>query len=218
MKKILLTLILNSFIFADDFFLDIKDEDGKIKTIMISEDKYNKINENIEFHKYDNKKVVWNFKNDTRDYEIIKTHKTYETIEQKEKKELELEKTKIEEKEIDYSFLKYIIIVAFLFFIYKKFKTKKELLEEIKIEKIKTEIKEEKVIAIEEEIKNDNLDYKELEKIRVKLYKQLKYNKEIDKNEKTEMYNKLSSLKIDILTKRDYKTIENELNKILNKG
>lgn len=237
MKKIFLLILIFSSLFAYNdedikYFIDYE-EYGQIKTKTIVKQHYDYIKQNLETLEK-NQRVIWSYNN--KDYKIVELYNNIKDLEELDKqktetqlkKELEEQKQKDKEnqKETNKNILTLIIVLLIIYFLYKKLKNRKTEIKEIiiekeekQIEKVKKSVKiEEKKEVIKTEIKqekNENLlDFNELEKIRVEIYKKLKYNKEIEKEEKQKIYDDISLLKIKILKKENLENLNNEINEI----
>lgn len=238
MKKIFLLILIYSSLFAYNdedikYFIDYQ-EYGQIKTKTIVKQHYDYIKQNIEILGKD-EQVIWSYGG--KDYKIVEVYNNIKDLKELDKqktetqlkKELEEEKQKDKEnqKENSKNILTLIIVLLIIYFLYKKLKNKKTEIKEIyiqkeekkEIEKVKKSVKiEEKKEVIKTEIKqekNENLlDFNDLEKIRVEIYKKLKYNKEIEKEEKQKIYEDISILKIKILKKENLENLNNEINEI----
>lgn len=223
------------------YFIDYE-EYGQIKTKTIVKQHHDYIKQNLE-NLEKSEQVIWSYNNkDYKIVEVYNNIKDLEELD-KQKTETQLkkeneEKKAIEEqkqKETNKNIITLIIVLLIAFYIFKKIKNRKTEIKEIHIEKEeKTEIeKVKKSVKIEEKIKvnhdsdlelikteikeekNENLlDYEELEKIRIEIYKKLKYTKEIEKEEKQKIYNDISILKIKILKKENLENLNNEINNI----
>ncbi len=237
MKKIFLLILIFSSLFAYNdedikYFIDYE-EYGQIKTKTIVKQHYDYIKQNLETLEK-NQRVIWSYNN--KDYKIVELYNNIKDLEELDKqktetqlkKELEEQKQKDKEnqKETNKNILTLIIVLLIIYFLYKKLKNRKTEIKEIiiekeekQIEKVKKSVKieEKKEIKIEKikEEKNENLlDFNDLEKIRVEIYKKLKYNKEIEKEEKQKIYDDISLLKIKILKKENLENLNNEINEI----
>lgn len=238
MKKIFLLILIYGSLFAYNdedikYFIDYE-EYGQIKTKTIVKQHRDYIKQNLETLEK-NQQVIWSYGG--KDYKIVEVYNNIKDLkeldkqktETQQKKELEEQKQKDKEnqKETFKNIITLIIVLLIAFYIFKKMKNRKSETEEIfiekeekkQIEKVKKSVKieEKKEIKIEKikEEKNENLlDFNDLEKIRVEIYKKLKYNKEIEKEEKQKIYEDISILKIKILKKENLENLNNEINEI----
>lgn len=207
-KLILLSFIIVSLYSDTKYFLDYKDNDT-IKTIELKKEKYLKVKNNLEFYKDTNKKVLWSY-GEGKDYKILRV---YETKEEKKEEVLKVQKDikepqikeinkKVKSEDKKTNFIPIIILILIIFLIYKKFKNNKQNKE---VEEVFKEEKEEVF----------TYDFTELEKKRVEIYKELKYNKNIDKEKKKDLYKNINLLKSSILKKEDLEKLNSELKEII---
>lgn len=241
---LLILVYCNLFAYNDEdikYFIDYE-EFGQIKTKTIVKQHYNYIKENLETLEK-NQRVIWSYNNkDYKIVELYNNIKDLEELD-KQKTETQLKKENeekkaiedIKQKETNKNILTLIIVLLIAFYIFKKIKNRKTEIKEIKIqkeektqiEKVKKSVKNEEKIKVNhdsdleikiekiKEEKNENLlDFNDLEKIRVEIYKKLKYNKEIEKEEKQKIYDDISLLKIKILNKDNLENLNNEINEI----
>lgn len=241
---LLILVYCNLFAYNDEdikYFIDYE-EFGQIKTKTIVKQHYNYIKENLETLEK-NQRVIWSYNNkDYKIVELYNNIKNLEELD-KQKTETQLKKENeekkaiedIKQKETNKNILTLIIVLLIAFYIFKKIKNRKTEIKEIKIqkeektqiEKVKKSVKNEEKIKVNhdsdleikiekiKEEKNENLlDFNDLEKIRVEIYKKLKYNKEIEKEEKQKIYDDISLLKIKILNKDNLENLNNEINEI----
>lgn len=238
MKKIFLLILVYGSLFAYNnedikYYIDYE-EFGQIKTKKIVKQHYDYIKENLETLEK-NQRVIWSYEN--KDYKIIEVYNNIkdleeldkqktETQEKQEKQEKE-QKDKENQKENFKNIITLIIVLLIAFYIFKKMKNRKSEIEEIiiekeekkQIEKVKKSVKieEKKEIKIEKikEEKNENLlDFNDLEKIRVLLFKKVKYDKNASQTRKKELYDLINQLKIEILKKENLEEINKKINEL----
>lgn len=245
MKKIFLLILVYSSLFSYNnedikYFIDYE-EYGQIKTKTIVKQHHDYIKQNLE-NLEKSEQVIWSYNN--KDYKIVEVYNNIKDLEEldKQKTETQLKKEneekkaieKQKQKETNKNIITLIIVLLIAFYIFKKVKNRKTEIKEIHIEKEeKTEIeKVKKSVKIEEkkelikteikEEKNENLlDFNDLEKIRVLLFKKVKYDKNTSQSRKKELYDLINNLKIEILKKENLEEINkkiNELNEELNNG
>lgn len=238
MLKIFLLIILKIFLFSYEneeikYFIDYK-ENGQIKTKTIVEQHYNYLKENLEDIDRDNQ-LIWTYEN--KDYKIVDVYNNIKDLEQLDKerneKKLKQENEKIQEqekektKENTKNIFTLIIVLIIVYILYKKIKNRKpktkeiyiEKEEKIEIEKVKTIVKKEqkkeiKTEKIKEEKIEKNLDFNDLEKIRVSLFKMVKYDKNTTQTRKKELYTIINDLKIEILKKENLEEINKKINEL----
>ncbi len=192
MKKIIILLLSVNLFSKNLYFIDIKKDNGN-ETIQISKNQYiNTLNEIENKQKF---KMMYRINN--KDYQILDIYKKISKDEEINTNQIINQNKQIEVKQ---SYKKYIVLIIIISIIYFKFKKKKQ--------KVKKEIKQN--IEIEEEL----LSYKELEEKRKEIYNNLKYSKEIKKEDKKEIYKKLREFKEDIKNKKDIKIVNEKIKKI----
>lgn len=208
MKKILiLSFIILVNLYSNDikYYLDYKDS-HIVKTAELTKEKYLKVKDNLEFYKDKNKEVKWTYFKD-KDYDILRLY----TNVKEEKKEIKIEENKSnknikenntkEKKSYTLHILFSILLIYFILKIKKK-KNNQEILEE--------------VFQVEELSKREELlSYDDLEKNRLEIYNDLKYNKEIDKEKKKKIYQNINQLKRNIKKKKDLEKLNTSLNEII---
>ncbi len=239
MKKIFILILLKISLFSYNdedikYYIDYEEYE-QIKTKTIVKQHYDYIKENLETLEK-NEKIIWEY--DNKKYEIVEVYNNIKKLEEldKQKTETQLkkedeEKKTIEEqkqKETNKNIITLIIVLLIIYFLYKKLKNRKTEIKEIVIEKeektkvkinknievIKTEIKEKQKTEIKEE-KNENLlNYEELEKMRVLLFKKVKYDKQTTQTRKKELYDLINNLKIEILKKENLEEINKKINQL----
>ncbi|MCR1815869.1 hypothetical protein [Aliarcobacter butzleri] len=246
MKKIFILILLKISLFSYNdedikYYIDYE-EYGQIKTKIIVKQHYDYIKENLETLEK-NQKIIWEY--DNKKYEIVEVYNNIKKLEEldKQKTETQLkkedeEKKSIEEqkqKETNKNIITLIIVLLIIYFLYKKLKNRKTEMKEIyiqkeekkEIEKVKKTVRiEEKKEVIKTEIKEEQktenlLNYEELEKMRVLLFKKVKYDKQSSQTRKKELYDLINNLKIEILKKENLEEINkkiNELNEELKNG
>ena len=245
MKKIFLLILIYSSLFAYNdedikYFIDYE-ENGQIKTKTIVKQHHDYIKQNIE-NLEKSEQVIWSYNN--KDYKIVEVYNNIKDLKEldKQKTETQLKKENeekkaiedIKQKETNKNILTLIIVLLIIYFLYKKLKNRKTEIKEIyiqkeekkEIEKVKKSVKiEEKKEIIKTEIKQEKkenlLDFNDLEKIRVLLFKKVKYDKNASQTRKKELYDLINQLKIEILKKENLEEINkkiNELSEELNNG
>lgn len=219
MNKILLLslIIINIYGSEIKYYLDYLDENNLIKTIELQEDKYKITKKNLEYYKDKKYKLTWVMNN--KEYEILKMYEDKKENKNKSldnfvKEQLEYQEQGKEKKENSLNNKRkqeepspnnnqyiggFIIVLIFLILTRKKKNINYDLenLEEKKIED-----------------NNKKFNYEELEKNRVEIYKNLKYNKEIDKDKKKELYKKINLLKNNITNKEDLEKLNKDFTEI----
>lgn len=238
MKKIFLLILVYGSLFAYNdedikYFIDYE-EYGQIKTKTIVKQHHDYIKQNLETLEK-NQRVIWSYNG--KDYKIVEVYNNIKDLKELDKqktetqlkKELEEQKQKDKEKQKENSknIIILIIVLLIAFYIFKKIKNRKSEIKEIYIEKKeKKEIeKVKKSVKIEEkneiktekikEEKNENLlDFNDLEKIRVLLFKKVKYDKNASQSRKKELYNIINELKIEILKKENLEEINKKINEL----
>lgn len=246
MKKIFILILLKISLFSYNnedikYYIDYR-ENGQIKTKTIVKQHYDYIKQNLETLEK-NQKIIWEY--DNKKYDIVEVYNNIKNLEEldKQKTETQLKKEDEEQKlieeqkqkETNKNIITLIIVLLIVFYIFKKMKNRKTEMKEIyiqkeekkEIEKVKKTVRiEEKKEVIKTEIKEEQktenlLNYEELEKIRVLLFKKVKYDKQSSQTRKKELYDLINNLKIEILKKENLEEINkkiNELNEELKNG
>lgn len=234
MLKIFILILIKISLFSYDnqevkYYIDYK-ENGQVKTKSIVEQHYEYLLENKKSLK-ENQQIIWEY--DNKEYKIIEVYNNIKDLEELDKENLKKEEKKdlknkeLNEKENSRNYIVLIIVLLIVLFLYKKIKNRKIEKEEIyiekeekkEIEKVKKSVKieEKKEIKTEKikEEKNENLlDFNDLEKIRVLLFKKVKYDKNATQTRKKELYDLINQLKIEILKKENLEEINKKINEL----
>jgi len=157
----------------------------------------------IEPRKIEKKEVKESYK---FNFEEINKHR--EESKKQDLKRNQKTPEKIEQKSYFTEIFLFILIIYFLRKMTIRNKNK------VKNEDQEIGLKREEKESKKEEEKTENLEYTELEKKRVELYNDLKYNKEIEKEEKKNLYKKINKLKTDIKKNEDLEKLNKDLNDI----